>query len=189
MAFNQFPYSNFHELNLDWVVNKVKEFNERLDSITDTILKSANAYTDKQIQTYFTQFVQEMETMREDFEKFTQIVNANLTLFQTQIDQTNANVTAGLKANRAYTDTAIEQNNAWLLKEVSDNISNVLPVYNPFTGVSVTVQEIVDYLSALHMTNAISYTELAQAKKTVTQMIAINATYTQLAINGKLLIN
>lgn len=25
MAFEQFPYSNFHDLNLDWIIQKVKE--------------------------------------------------------------------------------------------------------------------------------------------------------------------
>lgn len=40
MSFtNDFPYTDFHELNLDWILNKIKEFQERIDSFEDTVLK------------------------------------------------------------------------------------------------------------------------------------------------------
>lgn len=32
-VFNNFPYTNIHELNLDWILKKIKEFDETLDSI------------------------------------------------------------------------------------------------------------------------------------------------------------
>ena len=37
--FEQFPYANFHELNLDWILKKIKELDEKVDSIEDRILK------------------------------------------------------------------------------------------------------------------------------------------------------
>ena len=50
MSFtNDFPYTDFHEINLDWILNKIKEFQERIDSFEDTVLKKANAYTDSEI--------------------------------------------------------------------------------------------------------------------------------------------
>lgn len=30
--FNQFPFTNFHEMNLDWIINEIKNINNRLDS-------------------------------------------------------------------------------------------------------------------------------------------------------------
>lgn len=30
--FENFPYTNFHELNLDWIIQKIKEFNSKLDT-------------------------------------------------------------------------------------------------------------------------------------------------------------
>ena len=46
MAFNQFPYSNFHELNLDWVLNQIKESVEKVakleSDVPDTIVKAVN---------------------------------------------------------------------------------------------------------------------------------------------------
>lgn len=31
---NQFPYSDFHEMNMDWILKKVKEFNVKMDEFT-----------------------------------------------------------------------------------------------------------------------------------------------------------
>lgn len=36
--FEQFPYSNFHELNLDWVLKKQKENNDKMNSISNDML-------------------------------------------------------------------------------------------------------------------------------------------------------
>ena len=30
-VFEQFPYSNFHDLNLDWILSEIKSFAGRLD--------------------------------------------------------------------------------------------------------------------------------------------------------------
>lgn len=31
--FHKYPYSNFHELNLDWILNKIKEIEEQIKNI------------------------------------------------------------------------------------------------------------------------------------------------------------
>ena len=43
MAFNQFPYSNFHELNLDWILSTLKNLKETMGDFVDlNTLKFAN---------------------------------------------------------------------------------------------------------------------------------------------------
>lgn len=50
MFTNQFPYTNFHELNLDWLLMKMKENNIKMDeleniwkgNITDYVKKVIN---------------------------------------------------------------------------------------------------------------------------------------------------
>ncbi len=37
MPFENFPYTNFHELNLNWVLSKVKEMYEYVQNIGDVI--------------------------------------------------------------------------------------------------------------------------------------------------------
>lgn len=34
-VFEQFPYTNFHEINLDWLIKKMKELLDRMQSIED----------------------------------------------------------------------------------------------------------------------------------------------------------
>ena len=51
MAFEQFPYTNFHDLNLDWVLKEVKRVSEAVDKWSTEVLDAAKAYTDEKIAT------------------------------------------------------------------------------------------------------------------------------------------
>ena len=43
--FNKYPYTNFHELNLDWIINEVKNLKNRVDSlIRNEEIKNGNRY-------------------------------------------------------------------------------------------------------------------------------------------------
>ena len=44
--FEKFPYSNFHDLNLDWILKKLKEFEEAIQGLSpDTLVRSVNGKT------------------------------------------------------------------------------------------------------------------------------------------------
>lgn len=43
-AFEQFPYTNFHELNLDWIIKKVKQFQNSIDNINGQITEIVQEY-------------------------------------------------------------------------------------------------------------------------------------------------
>ena len=42
--FEQFPYTNFHELNLDWVIQKVQDFDAQLQNIDAQITNIVQEY-------------------------------------------------------------------------------------------------------------------------------------------------
>lgn len=42
--FEQFPYTNFHELNLDWLLQKVKQLDSKVDSFEDDIKEAVNEW-------------------------------------------------------------------------------------------------------------------------------------------------
>ena len=44
--YNEYPYTDIHELNLDWILKKMRELEEKVANIKEDILAEANAYTD-----------------------------------------------------------------------------------------------------------------------------------------------
>ena len=40
MAYERFPYTDFHDMNLDWMIAKVREMNDKLnDNIREVIVE------------------------------------------------------------------------------------------------------------------------------------------------------
>lgn len=81
-------------------------------------------------------------------------------------------------------DLKIEENNEYIFQSIASEIIGI-KVLNYFTGEKVTVQEMFDYLAQLHAADGIRVTEMVLRQKTVDELIALNFTYTQLAMNGK----
>lgn len=185
MAFEQFPYTDYHSLNLDWILEKVKEFNERLDNIRSNILEESKAYTDGAISQFNSRFNRELEQFRADYAAFRESVNSNLQLFQTQLDLFDAKIDAQIIAVNARTDLAIEQNNDYIIQKVEDNISEVLVVVDPFTGEVTTIQDMISELSRYHMQNAATWGDVQTGNKTWEAVTNFAATWQQIAINGK----
>lgn len=187
MAFEQFPYTNFHDLNLDWVLKEVKRVSEAVDKWSTEVLDAAKAYTDVKIAAEAEranqanlELKQTVETAIRDFQN---VVNGALAGFQVQLQQQDEEIEANLVAARGYTNAQIAQNNEFLMEEISKGLID-LKVLNLFTGKYVTVQEMFDYLSAFHLTGAISVAQIGNAQRTVNTVVGYNATCTDIVING-----
>ena len=190
MAFNMFPYSNFHELNLDWMLTELKdfsvqleEFRIRLDTIREGILADSKEYTDAAIAEKYDEFQQQYNQVIIQIDQFQSAVNNTLKGFQEQFDDYKEYTTAEVLSAKAYTDVAIEQNNEYLLEEITKQ-SIGIKVLNPFTGERVPIQNMIDYLSDFHMQNAILVNTLIGRNNTVNQMKAYNASCSDLSVNG-----
>ena len=195
MAFNMFPYSNLHELNLDWMLSELKdfsrqldEFRTRLDTIREGILADCKEYTDAAIAEQYGVFQQQYNELVIQIDQFQSAVNNTLQGFQEQFDDYKEYTTAEVLSAKAYTDVAIEQNNEYLLEEITKQ-SIGIKVLNPFTGERVPIQNMIDYLADFHMQNAILVNTLVDRNNTVNQMISYNATCTDLAINGATIVS
>ena len=190
MAFNMFPYSNMHELNLDWMLTELKdfsgqldEFRTRLDTIREGILADCKKYTDAAIAEKYGEFQQQYNQLIIQIDQFQSAVNNTLKGFQEQFDDYKETTTAEVLSAKAYTDVAIEENNNYLLEEITKQ-SIGIKVLNPFTGERIPIQDMIDYLSDFHMQNAILVETVVSRNNTVNQMVAYNASCTDLAING-----
>lgn len=187
MAFEQFPYTNFHDLNLDWILKEVDRVRTAVDTWSTEVLDAAKAYTDEKIAAEAEranqanlELKQTVETAIRDFQN---VVNSTIAGFQEQLTQQDAEIEANLVAARGYTNAQIAQNNEFLMDEISKGLID-LKVLNLFTGKYVTVQEMFDYLSAFHLTGAISVAQIGNAQRTVNTVVGYNATCTDIVING-----
>ena len=191
--FEQFPYSNFHELNLDWILQKIKELDEKVNNIEDRILKEANAYTDQQIailrrdfaqlETEFTAFKSDINaqfaayTAKQDkaFADYQKLVNAQIDLLEQEIRDARAELKTMLRQANAYTDASMAMLLLQLPDIITKNIKNA-KVYNLLTGKYVTIQAMFDFLCMFHAPGALTCTGVFERNNTCTEIQQYNKT-------------
>ena len=166
------------------IIAKTNELVNQVNHFSDEVLTAAKAYTDGEIAKSIEQYNQALQQFASDYDQFVDNVTGALSGFQNQMDANFQRQDNEIAGGRAYTDTKIAQNNEWLLEQISKQVISVT-VLNPFTGERESVQEMIDYLSSLHMTEAIKVNGIVTANRTVNKVISYNATCTQLVNNGK----
>lgn len=192
-GFYEWPYVGISP-NRDWLINKVKELEARLDGLVEEAVKLSKEYTDEQLAGYQSQveeiraeFTALVNQLGRDFINLRTSVNTSLLQMDLKIKALEDLIAAEVVAINERTDLAIEQNNEYILSEVGKFLSDV-EVYNILTGENMTIQEMFNYLANLHLENPITYDELAARNITYDQLAALNITYTDLAVNGAVLI-
>ncbi|MBQ0167472.1 MAG: hypothetical protein KBT02_10245 [Treponema sp.] len=199
---NQFPYSNFHELNLDWVISELKALDEKVNSIKDTISGEIKAYVDERFAELLNGRIAEVERdvrqLERDFaattaeldarhEQFVNYVNAQIQLIRTDVADARAAFDAMIMGANAYTDVKIEQAEERILRNLGEELAQVR-ILNFFTGDYVTVQEMFDTLAQLHVSDGLTYNEIAQRAKTYTQIEGYRRSYTDITLYSNTII-
>lgn len=200
--FEQFPYTNFHELNLDWIIKEIKDLNEKVDSIEDRILNQAKAYTDEQVgllrndfndlMNQFTLFKADVNkqfaeyTAKQDkaFNDYKVLVNAQIDLLEQEIRDARAELKTMLRQANAYTDASIAMVMLQLPDIITKNIKNA-KVYNLLTGKYVTIQAMFDFLCMFHAPDALTCGEMRDRNNTCTQIITYNKTCQEFITDAK----
>ena len=200
--FEQFPYCNFHELNLDWILKKIKELDEKVNSIEDRILKEANAYTDRkvgEVQAEFNALESDFNSFKADvnaqfaaytakqdkaFADFQKLVNAQIDLLEQEIRDAKAELQTLLKQANAYTDASIQMVMLQLPDIITKNIKNA-KVYNLLTGKYVTIQAMFDFLCMFHAPDALTCGEIYARNNTNAQIVGYQKTCQEFITDAK----
>ena len=192
MAYNyEYPYTDPNRYNADWLLNKMKELEGRLDGIVEETLALTKTYVDNRLKTYQSQ----IESIRRELAVVSQRTDALSAHVANEVLRLESKILeAERKAESLFiiannrTDLQIERNNEYIFREIEDNILGNITVINYFTGESMTVQGMFDYLASLHLQNAITYNGLRDKNLTYTELIAKSITYTELVKNGATLL-
>lgn len=189
----KYPYTDLHELNLDFVLAELKALNEKIEAVLQEAIDQATAnakeYVDSQlgdIETEFEEIKREFADLDAHVDGLDNIVNAFITNVSGQIDALKQYVDDGLEADRLQMQLLISQNNEYLLREMESYLAQI-KVINYFTGEKVSIQDMFNYLAMLHLTDAIDYDTMAARAKTYTYLAGLNMTYTNLALHGNTL--
>ena len=188
MAYNyEYPYTDPNRFNSDWLLNKMKELEGRLDGIVEETLALTKTYVDKRLETYQSQ----INDIRREIAEVSQRTDTLSVHVADEVLRLESKIMAAeQKAESLFiiannrTDLQIERNNEYIFREIEDNILANITVINYFTGERMTVQEMFNYLAGLHLQNAITYNGLRDKNLTYTELIAKSITYTELVKNG-----
>ena len=188
MAYNyEYPYTDPNRYNDDWLLNKMKELEGRLDGIIEETLALTKNYVDNRLETYQSQ----INDIRREIEELSQRTDTLSAHVAEEVLRLEAKILdAERKAESLFiiannrTDLQIERNNEYIFREIEDNILANITVINYFTGERMTVQDMFNYLASLHLQNAITYNGLRDKNLTYTELIAKSITYTELVKNG-----
>lgn len=189
--FNKYPYTDFHELNADFLLQRVKSIEEQIANIKEEIEGEIFIWVQEQLAPYeeqLNQLIRDVEALQEETEETLAAYDARITAFVNQVNLALANMRAELVASiqavNDLTDIKIEQNNTWLLNQISENVGTLFQVLNPFTGTMMSIQEMIDYLSAFHIVDGIDYATMNSRALTYAAFNALNMTYTDLTLHG-----
>ena len=189
--YNKYPYTDFHELNADFLLARVKKIEEQIANIKEEIEGEIFEWVQEQLAPYqeqLNQLIEEVEALQEETEETLAAYDARITAFVNQVNNELAAIRQELinsiNAVNDLTDLKIEQNNTYLLNQISENVGTLFQVLNPFTGTMMSIQEMIDYLSAFHIVDGIDYDTMNTRALTYAAFNALNITYTDLTLHG-----
>ena len=163
---------------------------EEIEALNNEAISEANAYTDSKIaelRVDMDNTVQEINRLYGELEQqygnFVKEVNNRIVLINARVDKMQDIVDSVLGQANAYTQQAIANNNEYIVNETTKALSTVT-VLNYFTGNRISIQEMFDYLAQFHLTNAINFNQMATREKTYDEFVAMNMSYTDLALDG-----
>lgn len=188
MAYNyEYPYTDPNRYNADWLLNKMKELEGRLEGIVEETLKLTKEYVDDRLINYQAQISEirrDIETLYDKDAELSDEMIQQVMRLEGLISQAEQKAESLFIIANNRTDLQIERNNEYIFREIEDNILGNITVINYFTGERVTVQDMFNYLASLHLQNAITYNGLRDKNLTYTELVAKSITYTELVKNG-----
>ena len=167
MALNQIPYTNVHELNLDWVLKKLQDFQTELAAIEDynpRIVELESAVVSirtslNRINSSLTALNQRCTKLEDDLDdakaaiqRLYQDVAEDIAAIQREVDSIRVQYTTLVAYVNSQDRIVLDKANAYTLEKVKELLDyftepELIFVVNPFTGEVQTIQQFIDDLA------------------------------------------
>lgn len=165
--FHNYPYTDFHELNLDWCIVNIKKllnYFEGLDELATV------TYVNEQIaaaKAVLESLIADLEEKKLDKTEF----NSFLRELQVSLNSITGNIETLQLATAANAKAIIDTYNT--LKSYIDSQLIELKVINPMTGESEPIQLVLNYMANLLRDEALTASEYDAAELTATAYDAL----------------
>lgn len=193
IPFNRYPYTDFHEMNLDWVIAKLKEMDGRIEVLKDEIRAETIAASKEYIDGRMASVISDFNALKADFNTLNNNFNSLNAEFialknsvAAQILELDNKISAAVVGVNQRTDLLLQNMYNRIFEDLSASLAQI-KVINYFTGEEVSMQDMFNYLAMLHLNDSIDYDTMALRAKTYTQLANMNITFTNLAMHGNTL--
>lgn len=188
---NQFPYTDFHELNLDWLIKETKNLRTTMDWLTkefakieilteeqiEAMIQAAIASNNIEIYKYLTDLKAQITSEYQSY------VTNQINQLTTYIDNQDVYYN-GLA--EGYASSALTNANAYTDAKVLNYTMMVNPITGEYQDVRIVINDIVTYF---HTEDALTAGEYDALELTASAYDAYKLTAYDYDFNGKIKLN
>ena len=197
MAFTSYPWSNVHELNLDWLIRRIKEMAVHIDELeaakeefdkTAAELRAEMAVMSGRIQELSILYENFVETVNARFVSLQKSLEDDLDLYKQMLDAEIADFEHETDVKLGDMQTELDDLERTLYY-VLNNLPSEIKMINPYTGEMDSLESIINYLANSGKTDSLTAAEYDALALTATAYDAAGLTAYEYDWNGKSLLS